>query len=145
MTAPNRFYQGEQKLCGSAYYIWRRDCRQFARHSLFLRLAPGRKITTSFPRSNPEWRPAVTRRCPPANVSLVPDRACAYIYIRRRVRVLEEIYNGTRARKASRRWASCVTSSCVGMRKYTSGEREKEGEKGSETNLRSIYTATLNL
>lgn len=53
-------------------------------------------------------------------------------YIRRRVRVLEEIYNGTRARKASRRWASCVTSSSVGMCKYTSCEARRAKKRGKE-------------
>lgn len=125
MTAPNRFYQREQKLRGSAYYICRRDRPTF----FIFAVGPGRKITTSFPRSNPEWRRrshgGVRRR---VRLSFL---AVCMRYIRRRVRVLEEIYNGTRARKASRRWASCVTSSAVGMRKYTSCEaRKSERETG---------------
>lgn len=138
MTAPNRFYQREQKLRGSAYYMSAGAIASVRPTFFIFAVSPGRKITTSFPRSNPECRRSRVSAWWVCLSFLVVCVRCTVA----RARAWRNIH-GTR--KASRRWASCVTSKSVGMHKYTiRGERRRQRRDGDKLALH-IRAATLNL
>lgn len=115
-------------------------------------VGPGRKITTSFRRSNPEWWPAVTRRYVSAGECVSRSRSCACDIYGGACACLKKYTTGREREKrrgAGRPALRRAPSECVNIqaarRERAREKREREREKESETNLRSIYTATLNL